>query len=162
MFGFIFRRAQATVDNAINQVVYGSVVIVPLLVAAGFGTAALAVRLNRDYPPEITCLIIAGIYAAIAVLAAGVNALRTMRESPAADSPAAEAASAQQAEDDGLLSGGDREMLLAALSSAAPLALPAVIRTALRNLPIILAVLITAFVLSRPDSAAESQPEPAE
>ena len=38
MLGSLFRRAQATVDNAIEHLVSRALVAIPFLIAAGFGT----------------------------------------------------------------------------------------------------------------------------
>ena len=60
MFGMLFRRAQATVDRAIDGLVTRAIVAIPFLVAGGFGTAALALRLNREFGAETASLIMAG------------------------------------------------------------------------------------------------------
>ena len=52
MFRMLFRRAQATVDRAIDGLMLRVIVAIPFLIAAGFGTAALAIWLNREYGPE--------------------------------------------------------------------------------------------------------------
>ena len=71
-FGFLYRKAQATVDNAIAQLVWGLLMVVPLLVALGFTTAAGSNYLHRHYEPEIANLILAGVFFAIsAVIAIG-------------------------------------------------------------------------------------------
>ena len=59
MFRMLFRRAQATVDRAIDGLMLRVIVAIPFLIAAGFGTAALAIWLNREYGPETGSLILA-------------------------------------------------------------------------------------------------------
>ena len=51
----------------------------------------------------------------------------------------------------------DRELLMAAFTSAAPIAVPALLRTIIRNLPLVLAILSALFVLTRPsEQSAEA------
>jgi hypothetical protein len=164
MFGMLFKRAQATVDRAIDGLVNRAIVAIPFLVAAGFGTAALALRLNREYGPETGSLILAGGFAFLGLLAAIVMRGRSAaalegEEIPEpAPSAAATAADAAEAPD---LAGADRELMMAALTSAAPIAIPALVRTIGRNLPLVAAVAAAAFIISR-DGPANSALEPGE
>jgi hypothetical protein len=169
MFGMLFRRAQATLDRTIEGMVNRAIVVVPFLIAGGFGTAALAIRLNRDYGPETGSLILGGAFAALGLVAA--LAVRARSESlvegegplDTAAAPELEAESAADAPD---LAKADRELLLAALTSAAPIAVPALVRTVGRNLPLIAALAATAFIIARGDShgggGAETALEPGE
>jgi len=161
----LFRRAQATVDHAIDSLINRAIVAIPFLIAGGFGTAALAIRLNRDYGPEMGSLILAGLFAALGLVVALV--VRSRSEAPADTQGAAqeapdsaEAAAAEAAESNDL-SGVDRELIMAALSSAAPLAIPAIVRTVGRNLPLIAAVAAAAFVISH-DNRGSTALEPGE
>jgi hypothetical protein len=169
MFGMLFRRAQATLDRTIEGMVNRAIVVIPFLIAGGFGTAALAIRLNRDYGPETGSLILGGAFAALGLVAA--LAVRARSESlvegegplDTAAAPELEAESAADAPD---LAKADRELLLAALTSAAPIAVPALVRTVGRNLPLIAALAATAFIIARGDShgggGAETALEPGE
>ena len=167
MFGTIFKKAQATVDNAISQLIYGSLVAVPLAVALGFGTAALSLRLERTYGAETSHLIIAGIFASLAVLGAVVFTNRLGAAQPEAEQTTAEmpdkSAEEQVAPALAMFSAADRELLMAALTTAGPIALPGILRTLYRNLPLLLFVIAAAFVLTRPavENEADSV-EPAE
>lgn len=164
MFAMLFRRAQATVDRAIDGLVNRAIVAIPFLIAAGFGTAALALRLNREFGPETGSLILAGGFAFLGLLAALV--MRGRSEAPLegeeaaepAQSPGAAAADTAEAPD---LAGADRELIMAALTSAAPIAIPAVVRTIGRNLPLVAAVAAAAFIISR-DGPASTALEPGE
>jgi hypothetical protein len=155
MLGFIFRKAQATVDNAISQLVWGLLIAVPLLVAAGFATAALSGRLQKLYEPEIANLIVAAGYAAVGLLVAAVYALRGTGQPAAVEVSEAVPGEAAVAAA-GPFSESDRDLVLSALSTAAPFAVPPLLAAALRNLPLVLLVAVAAFVLTR------DAPEPAE
>lgn len=149
MLGSLFRRAQATVDNAIDQVVNRALVAIPFLVAAGFGTAALSMRLNREFGAETGSLILAGGFILIGLLVALIIHSRATK-SVETVSEAADTAE-QTADDvaDPALANVDRELLMAALTTAAPMALPGLARVLMRNLPIVAAVAAAAFIMSR-------------
>lgn len=165
MFGSIFRRAQATVDNAIGQIVNRAIVAIPFLVAAGFGTAALAMRLNREFGPETGSLVLAAVFAVVGLLTALV--VNSRAEKPAAKlEETAEAAApetAAAAEQPGT-SDIDRELVMAALTSAAPIAIPGLLRTIGRNLPLVAAIAAAAFVIARDtgNGASDGVLEPGE
>src|SRR5689334_7137966 len=80
MFRLLFRRAQATVDHAIEGLVIRVLVAVPFLVALGFGTAAMAIRINREFAHETSSLILAGAFAALGLVVA--FAARARSEAP--------------------------------------------------------------------------------
>ena len=167
--GFLYRKAQATVDNAIAQLVWGLLMVVPLLVAVGFTTAAASNYLNRLYEPEIANLIIAGVYTLIAAVMAIMYALRKPETAASEEAKAQEQAAADSAESgeeqDQSYSSVDRDLMMAALTSAAPYAIRPVIGTLFRNLPVVLAVGVAAFVLTRATQAeaeASGRMSPAE
>lgn len=149
MLGSLFRRAQATVDNAIDHAVNRALVAIPFIVAAGFGTAALSMRLNREFGAETGSLILAGGFMVVGLLVALI--VHSRPANPA--EPVTEAAeTADRAADeaaDPALANVDRELLMAALTTAAPLALPALLRALGRNLPIVAAVAAAGFIMSR-------------
>jgi hypothetical protein len=164
VFGLLVRKAQATVDNAIGQLVNGIIVAVPLLVAAGFATASLSGWLHRHYEPELSNLILAGGFGGIGLLAAlVVNATGTKSATPP-EQPKADAKAQAEAvpNESGATRSQDIELLIASLTSAAPIAVPMVFRSLLRNLPVVLVILVAAFILTRPGvSDAESSGEDA-
>lgn len=156
-FGFLFRKAQATVDNAIAQLVWGLLIAVPLLVALGYATAAVSTYLQRLYEPEIADLIIAGSYAAIAAVMALIYVVRKPLASPETDtgSEPVESASTTTSDEAPLrsLSAAEREMLLTGLMTAAPIAIRPVLGALFRNLPIVLAIAVAGFILTRTSAA---------
>ncbi|MFN3868087.1 MAG: hypothetical protein ACK4MF_03350 [Hyphomicrobiaceae bacterium] len=156
MFGFLFRRAQATVDNAISQVVNRAIIAVPFIVAAGFLTAAAAGWLHRHYDAETAHLILASGFATIGLLTAlilntrgdrgGTDTVTSTAEQSAAGIEAEMPSAAAS------LSAADRELLMSTLSAAGPLALPVLFRFVSRNLPIIMAIVAAIFIFTRAGS----------
>lgn len=149
MLGSLFRRAQATVDNAIDHIVSRAIVAIPFLIAAGFGTAALSMRLNREFGPETGSLILAAGFVVVGLFVALIVHSRSSKPTETV----AEAAEATErvAEDtaDAAMANVDRELLMAALTTAAPVALPGLLRALMRNLPIVATVAAAAFIMSR-------------
>lgn len=167
MFGMLFRRAQATLDRTIEGMVNRAIIAVPFLIAGGFGTAALAIRLNREYGPETGSLILGGTFAALGLVTA--LAVRARSESlvegegpldaaSAAPEPDADAAAADTSD----FAKADRELLLAALTSAAPFAVPTLVRTVGRNLPLLAALAAAAFIITRDNGSDATALEPGE
>ena len=163
MFGFLFRRAQATVDRAVDSIVHRIIIAIPFLIAGGFGTAALALRLNREYGPETGSLILTGGFIALGLVVALI--IRARSEAPAEGNGVTEEAQTQASAAAGAaapeISNTDRELIMAALTSAAPIALPALVRTVGRNLPLLAAVAAAAFIISR-DGQSSAALEPGE
>jgi hypothetical protein len=149
MLGSLFRRAQATVDNAIDHIVSRAIVAIPFLIAAGFGTAALSMRLNREFGPETGSLMLAAGFVVVGLFVALIVHSRSSKPTETV----AEAAEATErvAEDtaDAAMANVDRELLMAALTTAAPVALPGLLRALMRNLPIVATVAAAAFIMSR-------------
>ena len=165
-FGFLYRKAQATVDNAIAQLVWGLLMVVPLLVALGFTTAAGSNYLHRHYEPEIANLILAGVFFAISAVIAITYAVRKPETAASEEAKAQEEADKQAASDSAddsplsAFSTADRDILLAALTSAAPYAIRPVLTAAFRNLPLLLVLAVAAFVMSRSTAPAEPSDMP--
>lgn len=159
MFSAIFNRAQATVDNAIGQVVNRAIIAVPFIIASGFATATVFIRLNREFGSETATLYMAGAFAVIGLVTTAVFSPRATAVTEAAQPAAAVENSGSAAEAvTPPLSQTDKELLYAALSSAAPIALPGLVRLVVRNWAIIAAILAAVFVLTREAEA----PAPAE
>lgn len=168
MFQFLFKRAEVAIERTIGQLIVRVLVAVPFLFAAGFGLAALWIRLERAYGSEMAALIIAGAFLGIGLVAGIVAALGKERPkvAPAAARAEQAAAGAATSEPQGPpLSDADKELLKAALGTVAPMALPHVLRLVLRNLPLLAAIGAAAFIATRPvpdDSASEAAAQPAE
>ena len=164
MLQSLFRRAEATVDQAVTGLVTKVVVAIPFLVACGFATAAAAILLNRAFGTEVGCLIMTGVFVVIGGVAVMVASSRTSSSSERSDEPA-QTADETSTREQSALEGADRELLSAALTAIGPLAAPPLLRLAVRNLPLIAAIAAAGFVLSRaPGNGSQSdlRMEPAE
>ena len=158
MFGSLFRRAQATVDNAVGQIVNRTIVAIPFLVAAGFGTAAIAMRLNRELGAETASLVLAAAFSVIGLLTALVIYARAEHPAAMAEEEDEPAEPDAPLSDDASMNAIDRELLKAALTTAAPIAVPGLLRTLGRNLPLVAAVAAAAFVISRDTGNSALEP----
>lgn len=161
MFAALMNRAQATVDNAIGQVFNRALIAIPFILAGAFATAALAFRLVREFGPETANLMLAGLFLVLGLVGAVVFRTRPA-VATAADEPLPEAlAGSEDASSTKPLDAPDRELLMAAFTSAAPIAVPALLRTIIRNLPLVLAILSALFVLTRPAEPSAEADAPA-
>lgn len=142
MFKELFQRAQRTVDRTIDQVVYSAIVAIPFLIAAGFATATLTLKLTEEFGPETGYLLMAALFGVIGLVAFGIVSLRpqSIEETVAHVDPSAQdnAPESKPIFDD--LSAADKELLRSSLTAFAPLAAPAILRLFTRNLPLLVAV----------------------
>lgn len=142
MFKELFQRAQRTVDRTIDQVVNSAIVAVPFLIAAGFATATLTLKLTQEFGAETGYLLMAALFCVIGVITFGIVSLRPKPMEEAVERVETEAedgaAEAKRLFDD--LSPADKELLRSSLTAFAPLALPAILRLFTRNLPLLIAV----------------------
>jgi Na+-transporting methylmalonyl-CoA/oxaloacetate decarboxylase gamma subunit len=158
MFQGLLKRAERSLDQVIARAIERALVVVPLLVAAGFATAALTVKLVELYGAALAYAVMAALFAVIGLVIMAI--VNTGTAEPEADaSPAA--ASDDSAQSDG--SADDTAdvfppELRSVLASVAPAALPGVLRGVGRNLPLVVILAIVAFVISR--FAASTPPEP--
>lgn len=165
MFQALFKRAENVIEQSIGQLVARIVMVVPFVVAAGFGTAALSLRLSREYGSEVSYLIMAGLFVGLGVVVAAIIAARqpaTVGGNASAQADdAGNGAEQSTAETAKSMSETDRELLLAALTSVAPIAVPHLARLLLRNLPLMATIAAGIYVMTRPSPPA-SQPMAAE
>jgi hypothetical protein len=153
MFARLFRRAEATVDNAIGDLFNRLIVAVLFLIALGFATASLAITLNNAYGPELGNLLVAGIFCVLGIIAALV--LRSRTNSKAIESAADETLKTEAESEVGPAGSiFDDETVMAVVSSAAPVIVPAMIRTGLKNWPLLLSIAAGLYVMSRPTEPA--------
>lgn len=159
MFQGLFKRAEITIDSVVSKFVMRALVAIPLIVAAGFATAALTLKLVEQYGAVTGHALMAALFAAIGLVTFAVVGFEA---APVAEQSAAQAADTATAEN---ISSDDPADLLtpevrAFLSSAAPMALPGIARGVGRNLPLILMLALAAFVISRfADTAGEATAE---
>lgn len=160
MFSAIFRRAQATVDNAIDSAVNRVIIAAPFLVAGAFATAALSVWLHSEYDSITANLIMAAIFAILGLLAVALfggsqQPAESTRETSGTPESAIDSSQGSAPNGDSDLTGADRELVMAALSSAAPIALPGLLRLLMKNLPLIAVILAALFVMTRSQDGSQ-------
>lgn len=164
MFGAFFRQAQATVESSVGYAVDRASMVVPFIIAAAFAVAALCLKLTRELGGELGMLVMAVLFVVIGLIVTAVQAARGSRAAvdpqpsieaaPNVNPPSLE--SGQPAS----LSSVDKELLAAmagaigpaAIPQLVPMVLPRLISLLLRNLPLVAAIGVAMFVLSR-DSA---------
>jgi hypothetical protein len=164
VFASLFERAEASVDNAIGDLGNRVIITIPFIIALGFGAASLSLFLNRHYGPEIGNLIVALAFAVLGgVIALIVKVRRDTRNGYAAQTEAQRTESYSEAEPAASKSFFDNEQLMGIASAAAPILLPALLRTATKNWPLVLAVAAGLYVLSMSDgddqAAAPAAPQ---
>jgi hypothetical protein len=79
MFASLFKRAEASVDNAIGDLGNRIVIAVPFLIALGFGAYSLSLTWTRFYGPEVGNLLVAAAFAVVGLIAAIVVKTRSSR-----------------------------------------------------------------------------------
>ncbi|CCB65701.1 MULTISPECIES: hypothetical protein [unclassified Hyphomicrobium] len=156
MFASLFERAEASVDNAIADLGNRILITIPFIVALGFGAASLSIYVNRTYGAEIGNLIVAAAFVVLGGIIAIVVKLRS--SSPLMDEEPEAAASEEPV--DATKSFFDNEQLMGIVSTAAPILLPALLRTATKNWPLVLAVAAGLYVFSFSDGGDRSQQQP--
>lgn len=162
MFQGLLRRAEQSIDQVVAKYVGRAVVAIPLLIAGGFGTAAITTKLIEMYGTVVGCSIMAAGFAALSlVLMAIVGNGSSQPAADAAFDTAQAASGAKESADDQLESDFDASALLTPevrsfLASSAPMALPAIARGVGKNLPLILILALIGFVISRFAAASGS------
>lgn len=154
MFAALIKKAEATVEGAVNQAVGRVIMVVPFVVAAGFALAALSFWLNRSLGPELGNLIIATMFCVIGAITVSIVKSKSVVSPDAAAEPEEPLGAADRRRP---MSEAERELLAAAVSTATPIALPHLVRLALRNLPLLAVVGAVLLVLGRA-SADDRQP----
>lgn len=155
MFQSLFRQAQAVLDRSVDHVAKRVAMAVPFIVAAGFGAAALAVWLTREYGALVANLLLAGLFCVIGLVVIAVLASRTPKTGVMPESEPAPQSEAKLSE--GLTSGlssSDRELLMSLATTVAPVAGPMVVRVLMRNLALVAVIGVILFVLTRPSAGA--------
>jgi hypothetical protein len=153
MFQALVQKAQGAVNTAVGKVLTRAAVAVPLVIAAGFGIAALTVTLTEMFGPALSYTIMAGVFVAIG----GVTAL-VMSRSETEPQPVPEDEAPSLAENVAEFATPllDRDTILPLLTTAGPVALPALLRLAARNLPLlVVAIIVAMFFFGRSVRADE-------
>ena len=167
MFKSIVAQAKRAVTDTAERLLGRAVVGLLLVVAAGFATAALMIKLTEAWGAVIACLVVAGMFALIALIAAAVISASEQHAAAEPQSAAEVEAEAQ---------GDDIAGTITSLVASDPLTMVSAAGTAAgvfralgrRTSLLILALLAAAFIWSRtsgeaaPETAAEPPPAPAE
>jgi predicted histidine transporter YuiF (NhaC family) len=159
MFASLFKRAEESVDSAIGDLGNRILITLPFLVALGFGAASLTLYLDRLYGAELGTLLVAVAFCLLGLIIAIVVRVRkniSESNSNAKDdaSPTEDSATTSRPQ-----SMFDDETVMAVMSSAAPIVIPAMIRTGLKNWPVILAAAAGLYVVSRSDHQSAGTPD---
>lgn len=171
LFGALIHRAQESVDTVIAQTLNRVIIGVPFVIAGGFGTAALWIYLEGAYGALIANLALTALFVLVGlVLALSLNTGASASAGADATDSSTGTGHAPGAADEAPskpMSAADRELLMTTLTTAAPIALPGLLRILLRNLPLLAVIAAVAFLISRsvtggadsePDAAAEVPP----
>lgn len=147
MFQSLINRAQRSVDTLVSKYVARAAVAVPFLVAMGFGTAAASVKLSETYGSLTAYTVLAGAFAAIGLVAAAAIAISGPGATTveAVDEP--EAVAESEATEASLAPSIDPAMIMSALTTVGPVALPQLLKLFARNLPLVIGVVVLAYLL---------------
>ena len=158
MFQALFKRAEATVDHVVANLLARTLVAVPFLAAIGFATASATIYLNNELGPQYGFLVMAGVFLFVGVVGAAILASRSASQPDAtqASDDASAVATEAGTTPDATASAAEREMLMSAVTAIGPLAVPAIARLAIRNLPLIAAIAAAGFVFFRSNPADPS------
>jgi hypothetical protein len=175
MFQGLFKRAERSIDSVVGKFVDRALVAAPLLVAAGFATAALTVKLVQLYGHVTAYALMAALFAVIGVVTMAVvgvgNNTNASSQSATSEPEAADASASGEETSDMDVTDLLTPEVRAILASAAPMALPGIARGVGKNLPLILFLALIGFVISRfaggpgegtgePDQTAADAPSP--
>jgi hypothetical protein len=154
VFAGLFERAEASVDNAIGDLGNRILIAIPFIAAAGFLAASLWLVATRTYGPEIGNLVVAGGFLLVGCVIALI--VKQRRRAP---EPFIEPEPAARTEETigPTRSIFEDENVMGILSAATPVLLPALLRTATKNWPLVLAAAASFYVFSRSDAAAAPQ-----
>jgi len=182
IIGTLTDKARATVDHMIAQLAGRAVVGLAFVVGAGFVTASASSYLDRRFGAEVGNLVLAGVFFAIGVAALLVVSIRSASAKRTGvvqevNEIRHKAEDLRESIQDTLaeriraissgLSNADRDLVKAALAALGPLAFPGAIgaagrlgrvllRLALRNLPLVIFVVLLAYLMTRPAEPART------
>lgn len=175
MFQGLFKRAERSIDQAVSRIVARAIVAAPLLVAAGFATTAVTVKLVELYGSVVAYGLMAVLFAVISLITMAIVGVGN--SAPAAEANAAEEKLEDSAAPPNEEPTGVEDLLTpeirSVFASAAPIALPGMLRLVGRNLPLLLILAVAAYIISRfgepsdspeasaEEKAAETEPDPA-
>ncbi len=154
MFASLFKRAEASVDNAIGDLGNRVLIAIPFIAALGFIAASLSMIANEHYGPEIGNIIVAAAF----VLLGSFIGLIVKARSSSRTIPNLEEVPPSEGSPSPDKSIFADEQIMSIVSAAAPIVLPAMLRTATKNWPLILAAAAGLYVFSRSDNTGAAPP----
>jgi len=154
MFQGLLKRAESTINSVLAKYLGRALVAIPLLVAAGFATAALTVKAVEIYGAVSAYTMMAALFAVIGLVTMAIVGVEQRPAAETATSTADQSASATVDESPAPEDDLDPISLLtpelrSVLTSMAPVAIPGIARGVGRNLPLIFALALLAFIISR-------------
>jgi hypothetical protein len=162
MFQALFKRVETSVDGIVDRFLDRVTVAVPLIVAAGFGTTALTIKLIELYGAVTACILMAFVFVALGLVAAAITATPSIEQTESTARTAAETAETETGTDTDLEDLFTPE-IRAFLATAAPVALPGVTRSMLKNLPLLIVLAVAAYlfsIFSTPEANSEPVADP--
>ena len=157
MFAGLFKRAEASVDNAIGDLGNRILIAIPFIAATGFLAASLWLVASRTYGPEIGNLVVAGGFFLVGCFIALVVKQRNRTPETVAEPEPTSGVEEPIAPTRSIF---EDENVMGIVSAAAPVLLPALLRTATKNWPLVLAAAAGLYVFSRSETAtAATQPD---
>lgn len=160
MFQSLIHRVSDALHHTISRYVSRVIVAVPVVVAIAFATAAAATELSSRYGATISYLVLAGVFVLIALIAAAVMAARGDASTVTHTPPSSVLGDTQRTDGTAIPFQLDPALLL----MAGRLAGPTAARALVRNWPLVIGVLVLAWLLlSDPPKQNEAPAaEPAE
>lgn len=167
MFDALINRAANSVESAVARYAVRAAIGVPFVIALGFGVAAVTITLSDRFGPAAAYGLLAAGFAAIGLVAVAARAATyhgATNLSPV--EPVADAASAGSPPAEDPVSNSSSDLLLTALSTVGPRAIPAIpslFRFLARNWALVLAVAMVVLMLAMEKSKEpQGAPEAAE
>jgi hypothetical protein len=160
MLQAIINRAQRSIDTLVAKYVTRAAVAVPFVIALGFGTAAATVKLVELYGSMTAYAVVAAMFGGVGMLAAAAIALSGPNPTVAVATGVAEESTTGSEQEMAPQSSADPELLLTAIGAIGPAAFPVLLRTIFRNLPLVLGVLVLAYLLLAETKASDVAVDP--
>lgn len=161
MFQALFKRAQATVDSAISDVLNRVLLAIPFVLAVGFAMAAAWTELHERIGSTGANLSIAGAFAVIGLVMVpfliGKSSGPGTSQAPAEQTAATGQTSAGEAPgfpELGAIGEVDSELVRSLVTAIGPAAAPFVLRNLVRNLPLVILAAAAIFVMMQMSSGA--------
>ncbi len=160
MLQSILVRAQRSIDSLATKYILRLVAAVPFAIAAGFGTAAAAIKLSDVYDPLTAYTILAVAFAGLGLVVMAAIAVAT--QSPA-EVPVEEAETVAAEPLAAATDVPNARLALAAFGALGPAGLSKALGLLARNLPLVAGVLVLAYLmLAEAADRDRVAPDPAE